>query len=63
MRRYTYTDRSFGPKARPTANTVIFECEAPDILAADELLLKATGHVAAKDATIWCSFVEAPTAL
>lgn len=58
MRHYVYMDRSFGPKARPTANTILFECDAPDIVAADEMLLKTTGHVAMRDATIWCSVTD-----
>lgn len=58
MRHYTYTDRSFGPRARPTAGSVLFECDAPDILAADEMLKQTTGHIAVKDASIWCGFKE-----
>lgn len=41
-----------------TEGAVLFECEAPDILAADEMLKAATGHIAVKDASIWCGFEE-----
>lgn len=58
MRHYIYTDRSFGPKVRPTVGQVLFECDAPDILTADEMLKAATGHIAIKYPTIWCGFEE-----
>lgn len=62
MRRYTYKDTSFGKGARPTSGHVIFACDAESLLAADALLREATGHIAIKDATIWCSFEDVPVA-
>lgn len=60
MRHYVYTDRSFSPKARATTGTVLFECDAPDILSADALLKDATGFVAIADPTICCAFEDLP---
>lgn len=47
MSHYTYLDYKDKRK-------VIFECDAEDIQQADELLLKATGIVAAKENWIGC---------
>ena len=56
---YTYTRHGMtkhAEKAWPVAtHDVIFVCKAETILAADELLLAATGIVAAKAANIGCA--------
>ena len=48
MNHYTYMDYKDRKK-------VIFECDAMDILEADELLFKATGIVATKANNIGCA--------
>lgn len=54
MTRFTYTDRSFGPKARPTAGQVLLTHEGHSILEADAILTERTGLTPATDTTIWC---------
>lgn len=46
---------SFGRPFPVHAGEVIFECEASDILAADEKLLADTGLVASKQASVCCA--------
>lgn len=71
MPHYTYTDRMAGPvittahasllsrqPGRPFpvhAGEVVFECDADNILAADEKLLAATGLVASKQVSVCCA--------
>jgi hypothetical protein len=49
---FTYTDRSFGPKARPTADQVLFMYEATTITEADKAFQDHTG-LNPLDRTIW----------
>jgi len=60
---FTYTDRSFGPKARPTAGQVLLVHECDDILEADAVLTAKTGLTPATDMTIWCRVSKATPTL
>lgn len=46
---------SNGPYHDKRAGEVIFECEAPDILAADTQFSETTGRTAAKEFLVGCS--------
>ncbi|MDD5043395.1 MAG: hypothetical protein PHD51_01850 [Patescibacteria group bacterium] len=50
LRRYVYTDHKI--------EKVIFECEAGDILEADELYKKATGNDSSKQAYVGIQILE-----
>lgn len=44
-----------GPYHAKHSGEVIFECDADDILAADEAFTKATGRIPAKEFLVGCS--------
>jgi len=46
---------SAGPYHDKRAGEVIFECDAPDILAADALFTSATGRIPAKEYMVGCA--------